>query len=62
MTREEHKQWHEEHYACLQALTKDFVYHNKELVDQEANAEDLFNWAYKQTINPTETREEALDE
>ncbi len=58
MTREEHRTWHIENYDSLEALFTDYTYHTKRSV----SLRKFRDWSYAQTINPTETREEALDE
>ena len=59
MTREEHRTWHEEHHDYLCRLIDDFQYHTKRFVVPRLY--ELRKWSFTQTMNPTETREEALD-
>ena len=59
MTTDEHRDWHRKHYSYLEALITDFTYH--EHPTPTVQLLELRNWAFKQTISPTKTREEAND-
>ncbi|KKL75172.1 hypothetical protein LCGC14_2057590, partial [marine sediment metagenome] len=54
-----HRDWHKAHYYNLETLITDFTYH--EHPAPTVQLLELRNWAFKQTISPTKTREEPND-
>ncbi len=58
MTKEEHLQRHRDLHRALDELVADFLTHNRTRMMRTTSVMDLMEWAYSQTIQPSEIEEE----
>lgn len=57
MTKEKHKQRHEELHKVLDELVADFINHTEKM-PSKTTVMELMEWSYDQTNNPTESKSE----
>jgi hypothetical protein len=53
-TQDEHRQRHIELHRSLDELIADFILHHKDKLLSETTVRELMEWAYLETINPTD--------